>query len=535
MAQLHADPAAASARLLAALLAPDLPADAASQFKDLQFVTGNGAAPEPLDWINTFKTGAAAPPVAPDLTGTPLEQTQKREAKRAAALAHARERYAASQDPAWMLAALALMQPDEATDAAFMAAVAAVGPSSPAYFTALYHRIRLTEATADPAALRPLLDTVLARPDLTTTTRNLFLAERLQVAASLAEFANFAQRRRVCVALPTVAPAGADPNTDTLGCHSEAWGYYGSDAHDPKLGDDATYLIDRLSLATRAALAADSGLPSALRLDIALTSFARAVLLHDDAMTDRLAVLLRQLLPVMAADFAAVTAAHPGPDKLFAEYFIFAKIPGLRADLLDYSRPVGSVADFGGTWPNWVVLAQPDMAAIPPAPVSYLSGDYAITPDVPAGTDLGNGAHRIPDAVCEGLCGAGGFVPHEPAFLADTAAAATRERRFLPPPGKYGDPGISPGARALPFPSYDYDHPVTSIAAPPGATYMWEYLLTYASEHPRDPRAPETLHWLIHIGHYGQSHDHTGRRAFQLLKSRYPTSSWAKQNQFYYD
>src|SRR5271166_208104 len=91
------------------------------------------------------------------------------------------------------------MQPDDATDAGFMADAVAVEPKAPAYLTALYHRIRLTVGgTADPAAIRLLLDAVLARDDLTTTTRNLFLAERLQVATDLAEVAKFTLRLRQC-------------------------------------------------------------------------------------------------------------------------------------------------------------------------------------------------------------------------------------------------------------------------------------------------------------------------------------------------
>ena len=133
------------------------------------------------------------------------------------------------------------------------------------------------------------------------------------------------------------------------------------------------------------------------------------------------------------------------------------------------------------------------------------------------------------------MCGAGGFVPREPAFLADTAAKATAERRFLPPPGKYGDVGSGFGSRIEAFPSLDADHPVQTVAPPPGAVFVWEFILHYAATHPQDPRVPEALHWLIHIGHYGQSHDHSGKRAFLLLKSRYPNSSWAKQNQFYFD
>ena len=82
-----------------------------------------------------------------------------------------------------------------------------------------------------------------------------------------------------------------------------------------------------MALSTRVALSGMTSLPAPIRLDIALTSFARAVLLHDDATADALAGPLGSLLPVMAAEFAAVAKARPGPDKLFAEYLVFAKIP----------------------------------------------------------------------------------------------------------------------------------------------------------------------------------------------------------------
>ena len=523
MAQLRADPNAAASRLVAALEAPELPAEAASDFKDLQSLPA-AAQPELLDWISTIKTGAAAPPVSPPDSPTKLDAAKAAENRRVAALAHARDRYGATHDAAWLLAALALMQPDEAPGTALLADAAALDPQAPAYLTALFHRIRLLNGTADPANLRALVDAALARTDLTTTTRNLFLAERLQLATSLAETAVFTLRQRQC-------------EQDSDGCDANAWGFYGTGSGlfdgDKGVGDDARYLIDRMALPTRVALSGVASLPAPIRMDIALTSFARAVLVHDDATADALAGSLQGLLPVMAADFAAVQKARPGPDKLFSEYFVFAKIPGLRADLLDYTRPAGDIADFQGSWPNWVVLARPDPDAIPPSPTLYDNAGYQVL-DVPAGTDLGNGHRRIPDVVCDGMCGAGGFVPHLPAFLADTASKATAERRFLPPPGKYGDAGTVPFDRAEAFPS-DVTEPVKAQAGPAGATYVWEFILDYATKHPQDPRAPEALHWLIHIGHYGQSHNHSGRRAFALLRSRYSGSTWAKQNPFYYD
>jgi hypothetical protein len=529
MAQLRADPAAASTRLVAALQTDTA---AAKDFKDLQSLAGKAPASDVMDWIATFKTGAAAPPVPNTDTGSPLDMARAADARRVTALAHARDRYGATHDPAWLIAVLALMQPDDAASpdaATIMTDASAAAEQTPGYLTLLYHRIRLTIGTADPAALRPALDAALARNDLTTSTRNLLLAERLQTAATLGEFARFALRPVTCT-------------KESDGCKTQDWGYYGTnpgvfdadgDAATVGLGDDARYLIDRMALAPRMALSADTTLPAAIRLDIALTSFARAVLLHDDPSTDRMALALQTLLPAMAVDFAVIPKVKVA-DKLFAEYMIFAKIPGLRVDLIDYQRPTGPVTQFQGQWPNWVVLDKADPDSIAPAPALYESAAYQVL-DVAAGTDLGGGHRKLPDAVCSGMCGAGGFVPRPPAFLADTAVKATAERRFLPPPGKFGDVNATRGDRVEAFPNQDFEHAAKTVAPPLGAVFVWEYVLNYAASHPKDPRSPEALHWLIHVGHFGQSHDHSGKRAFLLLKSRYPDSSWAKQNQFFYD
>ena len=523
MAQLHGDPAAAAGRLTALLAEPTLADTAAAQFKDLQAIRGGPAMPEVLDWIGTFKTGAAAPPDPPDTSGSVLDQARAAEGRRVAALAHARDRYAEARDPAWLLAVLALTQPNDPASAPAIADAAALDPSAPAYLTALYQRIRLTIATADAAPTRATLDSVLARTDLTGTTRNLFLAERMLVSADLGDMARNVLRSRICAQA-------------TDGCKTQDWGYYGvglgsfdanGDAARRGLGDDARYLIDRMALADRIAMGRDTTLPAPIRLDLALTSFARAVLVHDEASVDALCSQLQGLLPVMAAEFGAIPAARPGADRQFAEYLVFAKIPGLRVDLVDYTRPTGAIAEFTGAWPNWVVLAKPDPDIIPPAPILYDNASYQVV-DVPAGTDLGDGHVRIPDVVCKGICGAGGFVPRPIPFLAATAARATLERRLLPPPGQYADPAMFAPDRRSAFPSGR--DPTGKAAVPsPGAVYVWDFILSYAAAHPQDPRMPEALHWMIHVGHYGQGHDHSGKRAFMLLKSRYPRQQMGKR------
>src|ERR1700752_3410635 len=67
-------------------------------------------------------------------------------------------------------------------------------------------------------------------------------------------------------------------------------------------GEDARAVIDRLPLKERVALARDARLPAQLRLDIAITSYARAVLLQDHATVDALAGDLTTLLPQLAAE-----------------------------------------------------------------------------------------------------------------------------------------------------------------------------------------------------------------------------------------
>ena len=99
------------------------------------------------------------------------------------------------------------------------------------------------------------------------------------------------------------------------------------------------------------------------------------------------------------------------------------------------------MTEFGGSWPDWVVLTRPDPDSIPPAPVLYDNAGYQVV-DVPAGTELGGGRRRLPDVVCTGMCGGGGFVPRLPAFLAP-AAAGPGHGRAAPAAAarpKYGDP-----------------------------------------------------------------------------------------------
>ena len=75
-------------------------------------------------------------------------------------------------------------------------AAAAIPPTSPAYETAFYHRVRLLIALQRIDEARALLDKALAAPSLQkpSSERNALLGERMAVARDFTEFLTYAPR-----------------------------------------------------------------------------------------------------------------------------------------------------------------------------------------------------------------------------------------------------------------------------------------------------------------------------------------------------
>ncbi|HLK24955.1 MAG TPA: hypothetical protein VKT30_09875, partial [Caulobacteraceae bacterium] len=491
------NPPKALAALAAELNAPTLTADAAPAFRDYVDLNAKTAPPpELLDWMQTMKV-QAAPTLGPSATAD--QQRAANEQAQAAALAHAEARWAAGHDVAWLVAAMSLANPSDPSAAQLAAAAAEIPATSPAYVSALYHRVRLTMVTAPEADTRALLDAMLARNDLSTSDRNLFLGERMQLAESEDRFAALALRNRLC---------GDDTGAD--GCvrsnfNDEA---EASDIYDPAgkvgLAPDAMALIDRMPLDQRAALVTDKTLPETIRLDIGLTTWTRAVLEQNDGQIDALAAELETLVPLEKANFATVVKSAPGPAKRFAEFFIMAQMPGLATDLTSYTRPSGAVAEWQGAWPDWMILPKGSQNGdfAPPCLLEYLPDQVC-----EGAGDVSDAAlWPVADVVCLTYCGAGGFPLRFPDFVATKTAAAEW--------------------KSMAQPYHDND----TLGAP-----VWQEVLAYAKAHLSDPRSPEALYWLVHVTRYGHSHDHLSHQAFDILHQRYPTSAWTKKTPYYFD
>jgi hypothetical protein len=464
-------PDALLAELETELARPKADSDIAFALRDyLRLSEKASKAPKVADWIETLQGGE-------DASGLP----------------HALERWAATKDPAWLLAALSLVAPDDQAAPRLAADAAEVRRGEPAWLTSQYHLVRLTIGKAEAAATRARLDSILADPLLTLGERNLFAAARTQVAADLGELASFSLRQAFCGG-PGEYCAGDDWAKDDGNLAPYRGGWVG-------LGADARAIIDRLPLGARIALSRSAALPEPIRLDMALTNFARAVQLRNDGAADRISADLVRLLPQMQRDWRAIAATRPGEGKRFAEYFAMAKLPGLRTDLIafSYTRPAGNVADFQGRWTDWMIVPLQAGAhgAFPP-PGVYQSGYW-----------LESGG-ETPDLTCLGSCGRSPF----PLRLPDFVAAAQN------------DAAIDRAA----FRTFDQDKEL-----PAGASSLWDEALALARANPGDPRSPEMLHRLIRVARWGANHDHLGRRAFQLLHARYPKSDWARRSPYYYD
>lgn len=488
--------------------AREAPADIAVSFRDYASLYDRGVGqPEALDWIATFRAspdpGALEKAAASD-DGAAITTLKAR--ARADALSHARARWAASRDPAWLIAALSLADPAAPEASALAEAAAKVAPDHPAWLSAQYHLTRLTLHTADPAATRARLDAILQRRTLSVSDRNLFTAQRAQVAADAADFTRLALRKRLC-----------GESDEKSGCVRGYWqsdavqpyGIYDGEAGagDQGFGEDARAVIDRLPLQARIALSRDARLPAKLRLDVAVTSYARAVALGDHAAVDGLAADLETLLPQMSDDFRRVRTAPVGPDKRFYEFFVLAKVPGIRIDLVEYTRPEGTVAQFQQYWTDWIIPAKGRPVKADPPPLAQYQDGGVIEDDAPdAATDL----------TCLGECGLGTAPLRLPDFARAGQAQADAERGyFVRVKPTYGDEPPPP--------------------PPAGSTVVWEDMLAYAAANPKNAQVPEALYWLVRVGRFGGSHNHSGRRAFQLLHKAYPASTWAKRSPYFYD
>ncbi|MBI3652677.1 MAG: hypothetical protein HY231_16770 [Acidobacteria bacterium] len=394
-----------------------------------------------------------------------------------AALDYTLQKWTKTPSLAWLVAALSKVDAQNARVNDLLAAAAKVKPASPAYATVAFHQVRLLMGANQTAAARTLLDTLLTQhaAALAPSTLNEFRSLRMQLAQSLDEFLQYAQRKPAAFSfnedgreIPTTA---AQMNDDaTLKEFAK-----GRVAFDQ---DGREILNQNFPLNSLKEAAANKTLPAYLRREVAQAAWARAALLDDEATGNELALMLQSLAPNLKAPLDDYLNAASGNDKKFATIYFMLKYPGIEPYIdagVGRRTPVNEIDNYRDNW--WCE--------------DFISGldklNATADPDNPP--EKKESQLRVPD------------------FIAlSQRATAIKENAKL---------------RAL-------------GTAP---NYLCAQAVRLATLKPTDPRCAEMLHLAVKSTRYGCTNKETGKfskMAYDLLHKNYPKSEWAAKTKFWF-
>jgi hypothetical protein len=238
----------------------------------------------------------------------------------AAATSRALAKWKDTRSLPWLAAALWRVPAANADSGALLEAAARVDPSSPAFATLSFLRVRLLAAAGRREEARAVLATLPSKPGdgVESETVNLFLAERFMLADSMAE-------------LLANAPRDTIPEEVTAGIRQPLI----SDApRQPVFDNDAGDVFSkRMPLARLVEAATSRALPERLRLRVAAAAFARAWLLRRDDAAVAVAPVLRSLSPPVRADVERFEAAPTPEARRIAGLRLLLRTPGIRANV----------------------------------------------------------------------------------------------------------------------------------------------------------------------------------------------------------
>jgi hypothetical protein len=292
------------------------------------------------------------------------------------AFEHALGRWRDTKSEAWLVAAMTKAGARENAAQDLIEAAARLAPASPAYPTALYHRIRLLAGSKRASDARELIDRELPRlrREQAIPTVNLFLAERMELARNLAEFLAFAPRRALGVATFgdwDMEPfEGARPGTTrTL------------------FDADSVEVFNRglpLSMLREAALG--STLPASLRPRLVLIAWARAAILGDEAAAEALAPAFEKTWPKTGPYLERYRKAAPGAARKFAAADLMLHFPGIKPFLfsgVNMRLKLEGIDDFRDNW--WCAARGPNLTD---PPIQQLWEQFDKEKTLPAGGAL---------------------------------------------------------------------------------------------------------------------------------------------------
>jgi tetratricopeptide (TPR) repeat protein len=403
---------------------------------------------------------------------------------------HSLQRWNETKSLPWLVAALSQADAKESALPSLLAAVSKIGPDSPAYLTLTFYRLRLQEQSGNVDATRHDLDQLLTQQGnfMPIPAKNEFLALRMKLATNLAEFLQLAPRLSTDATGVAPIPSGKsdyDPGTPE---YAVTRPHFDSDA--------SVVLTEKLPLRLLADAAKSSTLAPALRSDIAVAAWTRAILLKNDAIAREMTPVLTELVPELKDDLAEYAKTSDPEAGESAAVFTILRNPGFRPFVSAspgrgwfYSTTdnhFNSIDNFGDNW--WCPFL-PTQENQRPTGGFYLMFSTLRAP-----------LQEIYP---------GGVVP-SPTFISEQGKNAAAEE-------------------------------VNAIAALPSAPrWLGEFTITWAKAHPDDPRVPEALHNVVRSWRYGctetdlRDAPNYSKDAFEILHTHYPDNDWTKKTPYWF-
>lgn len=402
------------------------------------------------DWIYTFQAGGSD------------------------ALSHALVRWHETGSNAWLAAVLTSMNAPNPELDGVSAAARKIPADSPAFSIAAFHGLRLEFETGRTEQARAGVDAMLRDhgAEFSTSTTNLFRALRMRMARSLDEFLAFAPRK----AAATEADGAPEP------WDANAF-WHGEQQSDVLFDHDGGYVLNRfLPLATLVKAAQSTSVPAALRPQMALAAWARAVILDDEKAASETAQVCEELVPEMKEALEPYERASDAQQRRFEAIFVMLHFPGVQIEVHSGALRGMAASEIDSFRDNWWGAAT-DSPGFDGARAGAIANGSPLT-------------SIYPDQKLQ-----------LPAFVSAEEEAEARKQW-------------------------------EKISSAPAPDFFAGAVLDWAKAHPDDARVPEALHLVVRATRYGNGDKETGtysKAAFELLHKRYPESEWAKKTPYWFN
>lgn len=263
------------------------------------------------------------------------------------AYSHALEKWQATKNTAWLIAALMKANSDSPEVAQLITAAKAIDKTSAAFLNATYHLVRLQTALGQIDEARNTLDSILADTSLNLSAKNLLLSERMILAKDLAEFVKFSQRTAAHFSYDQIENQLIDPN-EPLTDGTEKW------FKRIMFDEDATLIMNtKMPLAVLTDMALHAELPDYLRNRVVLSAWVRAVILNDEDTAIKLLPALNKAYPELKTSIISYNKAQSGKAKLYEATLCMLKNPAMRP-LVDHGMGrITAFNDIDSFRDNW--------------------------------------------------------------------------------------------------------------------------------------------------------------------------------------